>query len=308
MKSFCFLNRELDNLSGRTKLQLRDAKQARETSRALLLETLTPEARFKATIGDESFRVRITIKTIKSTTSSSVVAGEFSRVFNEAIELNCAEMDENDPVKAVVDIVVEKLLPPPKVKRVLEIIPYKHRAGEAVEELPGSCVELLDGLVESGKLLRQKTVEQREERGKLKVGISQAEEKLVEELKSLPAGHIKKVQLRGDGGTVEAYYLRLKPPKVPPRRKVSGDLVRKTLAQLIHERVGASPGIAQLRETLGNHELRVELASELARRLEEHETGGGARRRQQQPAVAQSRVCMSKIRQGVATARDESSQ
>ena len=104
------------------------------------------------------------------------------------------------------------------------------------EEAPEDWKALIESVLECSSVLNFVNKEHKERKGELEKRKRESEDALVRELDELPGGTIRSVSLTSsEPGCLDTYYVRVKPAKKLPCRKISCGVFGKTLRKCIHD-------------------------------------------------------------------------
>lgn len=236
VRDFCIATREATVLKEEARLRCREANQQKAASKVILQELLqgaTPQGYVTAAHDGTAYRVRLRTKTLSAPPKTADAAAqrilELWEQHSEDLEKHLTESGGVDPAGAIVEYVIQnttrRQISTGQQKQLLEVLPYKPKVQEGTEEAPPPAPVGVEELVASYVTAKAEasniSKEAKENRRPLEEKCIEAQEKLLEELDSLPEGRaMQRVNLRDSEGNTESFYIRVKPP-----RKTSGPVL-----------------------------------------------------------------------------------
>jgi hypothetical protein len=162
-------------------------------------------------------------------------AQDISAVFGACVD---------DPVDALASFIEEAVLLDP-VRRsgdpdsqthalagatAVVISPFRPRSGGVeLDVAPEEWNSLVRSVVESNATMTAVGKEHKEKKAELDVLKKSAEASLISDLDALPPGSIQRVFVKDEDGGTDTYYVRVKPPRRPQKRRISCAFFRKSL-------------------------------------------------------------------------------
>jgi len=264
---FCSASRELAQLRDKARSDLHEVREAKKAAQAVLLE-LHDGNEAVCELPEGTFCLRVKTTTTRPAQPLGVI-DRMTAFWEEgaaAAWRSDLERDPSlDPFDALVDRIIDHAWPPAVVRRALDLRPAKASSArlQDLPTAPATSAELVANIVAAKTLVAEQMSNVKEDKKRLIETLQAAESRVIPELAQLPSGVVRKVSFDND----EAFFLRLKPPRKPPPKKVSCAKVRKHLKALLAERASlpsreavidrlADPnfGVALLRDTLAHFE------------------------------------------------------
>ena len=282
VREFCDVSQNLPSLKKRRLEDCRAAKETRRAAEQVLLDSLDVGGAALTSIGDATYVVRSKVKLSHPPCTSAVVE-KVQALWADPVALKAGLLSSEggDVAECLSAYVARAVMEEPRETRVLQILPMKRVAEELPEAAP--CIQdLVRSYVVSREEMTKGKEEFLEEQKQLSERRGDAEAVLMEELREAPA-KIRTVSLvDADSGQEASFYLRVKPPKTPIKKKITHKVLSKCLHELVDEALGgAGPEVACSR--LFGERLCVSLAAA----LREHEISA---------PVGPPRVALDRIR------------
>jgi hypothetical protein len=292
VRDFCTATREAEILRARRKEENQQALQARKAAEQLLLETLGSGARCQVTVDDQPFVVATKVReTFPSFTSS--VTDKLQRLWEDTDVLRerLEASDGDDVVSAVVALLLREAGGAPRLATRLELTPLRKGADKELASLPRECAEIAAALVRARADLGRGKSEFSDETKRLQRLKASAEEALVQELSVLEQGQVKRVNMLEADGSTQSYYLRLKRPKAPTKRKITVKTLRSHMERLLAEEVDPMQVGATL-DAVCQPEFGSAFLEKLKDHLAKHEAAG----MEDKETATKARVALDRIR------------
>lgn len=285
IRDFCSAVRADDALRARRADDKRTALHARRAAEQLLIETLGEGTRAKVLVDDTPHLVAVRQRRSYPSFSSAVVDRLLTLWDDDAGLREKLEATECQDVCSALEAVLLEEAGPVKTSLSLHLAPLKQTV--EVPEAPSSCNELCVALVHAREDILQGRDEHNDEHRRLVNQKKTAEASLVQELASLGQGKVKKVNMLDADGTSASFYLRLKQPRAPAKKKIT----RKTLQGIIKATLPPESGsIDAAMRRVCDPSFGEDFLAQLRQRLVDHETV---------QATAEPRVALDRIRASV---------
>ena len=294
LRDFCTSAREGEIIRARRKAEKQQAQEARKAAEQVLLETLGPGQRARFSAGSEHY----VVATKERRTYSSVTSGVVDRLGAlwedpEALKRAITDGDGGDIVENAAAVLSLAGTGVPRVRLYLEMGKLKNAADQELEEMAPARRELAETLMRAKCELQRGSEEHREELKRLQGQRTAAEELLVQEL-SVQTDQMRRVNLVETDGTAQSYFLRVKPPKAAPKKKVTPKCLTANIKELLSLEIDTLRVEASL-QRLCSDDFRERFLRELRERLRAHELSGDAGERA--PRIALDRVRMPSSQQ-----------
>ena len=275
VRDFCTAAREAEIIRARRKQENQQALEARKAAEQLLVESLGAGAKCQTTVDDAPFVVSVKVREVYPSFTSSVTdkmqcLWEDAQTLRDRLEATNAE----DVTAAVVALLLEEVGGTPRMTTRLELVPLRKGVDKELESLPQECGEIAVALVRAKADLGRGKSEYGDETKRLQEMKANAENALVQELSSLDQGQVKRVNMLEADGSTQSYYLRLKRPKAPPKRKITMKTLKSHIEKLLVPEVDPMRIGASL-DTVCSPTFGAEFLAHLRGNLAEHEAPSG---------------------------------
>jgi len=272
VRDFCTASRSGELLRARRRQEKRQALEARKAAEQLLIETLGEDARYRVLVDEAPYVVAVKRREVFPSFTSCVVDRLYALWDDvDSLRRRLEGVDAPDVITAVEAVILEEAGGAPRCSLALQLVPLKANPDKELEELPSSCADLAAALVHAKEELGQGKEEHAEESKRLLQQKQEAEVSLIQELSALERGQVKRVNMLEADGSSASFYLRLKKPRPPPKKKIT----RKTLKSHIHSTLEGDLDLMNI----GSAMARVcepafgeSFLAELKTRLQDHET------------------------------------
>lgn len=226
VRDFCTASRAGEVLRARRQQEKRQALEVRKAAEQLLVETLGEGARLKVLVDDAPYVVAVKRREVFPSFTSTVVDRLYCLWDDvDTLRQRLEGADTTDILMAVETILLEAAGGAPRCALALQLLPLKSNPDQELDDLPPGCVDLASALVHAKEELGQGKEEHAEETKRLLQQKQEAQVPLVQELSSLGQGQVKRVNMLEADGSSASFYLRLKKPRPPLKKKIT----RKTL-------------------------------------------------------------------------------
>jgi hypothetical protein len=228
VRSFCSAALEGEQLQTQRREEKKQARAAKRAAEQLLIEALGESSRALVSVDEQPFLVAVRRKQTPVSVSSSVVE-RLSALWADAAALQeRLEQAHADALTAMELVLLEEAGCAPRVTKTLHLAPA---SGADAAPLSGQLTDVAAALVRSKAELAAGSEEYREEAKRIKARRQEAEALLVQELTELGAGSVKRVNMLNADGSSEAFFLRLKAPRLPPKRRVTAKKLRSSIRE-----------------------------------------------------------------------------
>lgn len=286
--AFCVLDQDLKALKRRRQEECKAASETRRAAEKVLMDSLEGTGAARACVDGESYIVRAKVK-LSHPPSTSAVVEKVKALWADlgALRAGVLGNDGGDVAECLARHVAQSVMEEPRERRSLEILPLK--SSSALEELPDAAPGI-QNLVRSYVVAKEEMAkgqeEFKEERKELAERQEQLEAGLIDELRQTPA-KIRTVSLVDAASGLEAsFYLRVKAPRTPTKKKISSKILAKSLRELTEEALVGVPLAAGV-DVVCSSSFCERLCAALTGALREHEASG---------EVGPPRVALDRIR------------
>ena len=288
LRDFCTSARECEIIRARRKAEKHQAQEARKAAEQVLLETLGTGRRARFCIGAESY----VLSTKERVTYCSFTSGVVDRLVHlwddpEQLKKAVTEEEGADIVENAARVFSHAATGAPRIRMQLEMGKLKNVVDQELEEVPAGCQELALTLMRAKSELQRGSEEHREEVKRLQSQKTAAEQLLVQEL-SGQTEPMRRVNLVETDGTAQSYFLRVKAPRAPPKKKVTPKCLTANIKALLSEEIDAMRVADSLRR-LCSDSFRERFLEALRERLQAHEHSGT-------PVGSAPRIALDRVR------------
>ncbi len=241
-QSFCEIAREAEVLRNERQEETRAARQAKKASEQLLLEALGSCPRHFVSVDAELYVVEARVRNSFPSFTSAVVSRLPSLWDDpEALRARLEATGRAETQEALVDVLLEYAGGAPVRRPFLHLAPARgqEREEEAVHLRPEHA-ELAAALVRARAALEEGKLAYLDQAKQLQQRRGAAEAALVEEMAPLSPGRVRRVCMQDARGAPASFYLRLKPPHRPPKKKITVRALRKHFASKLALLLSAS--------------------------------------------------------------------
>lgn len=273
LRDFCTCTRASELLRARRKSEKQNALEARKAAEKILVETLGQGCRARFQSGNDTYVISTKERWSYKSVSSGVVE-RLAQLWNdvENLKRSVTHQGEGDVVESIARVLTRAGTGDPQKKIVVEAKKLPPRSHEDLNDVPEMCAELVGTLVRAKTELQKGSEEHRDEMKRVQAQKDSAEQSLVRELVTEQSA-MRRINLLENDGTSQAYFLRVKPPRAPPKRKVTP----KYLEQSIKELLSREMNQMRLDETLSrlcSEDFRERFLNDLRCKLRSHEISG----------------------------------
>jgi hypothetical protein len=202
-------------------------------------EDTVTDREFVLPLGDEHYKIAMKAQKSTAATLTSAVCEEVLALWANCPQdiLLAYQQPGPDPALQLSDFIETMTLGKMASKmRPSSVVVSKYRPKASIEP-PESAPEewrpLVESVLDAETTITSVHKEHKEIREDLERERREAEETLIAGLETMPKGSIQKVCMRDDHGITETYYVRVKPPRKPQKRRISASFYRKALANAV---------------------------------------------------------------------------
>ena len=248
IREFCMINHQnemlRDEKRSKTEVLVKNKKTAQDLLKEYIAESNqnTENTQYIVSIGEDQFRLELQQPKPTFGALGSSVCDEILSLWQDRSDdiAQVFRSPTDEPVAAVALFIEECLFASyePKLRPAsLKLTKYKARANvDPPLDAPPEWKSLVQNVIESKDALSAINKEHRAKKEEITKLQKSCEDKLVTELDALPPGSIQKVNLiTSEGGSNDTYYVRVKPPRKLPKRKISCIFFKKALRGCIHD-------------------------------------------------------------------------
>jgi hypothetical protein len=250
IRDFCMLARQVDMVNAEKKERTCDLVKNRKTAHEVLREFIAADPRsagsvkpeYALSIGADMYKVEMKQPKVVTTSLSSGVCDDILTLWDQSPQdiADIFRKPIEDPAVVLAEFIEAQVFGKmePKARPATVVVSkFKARANvDPPEEAPADWKSLIESVLECNEALSAINKEHKERKSDLDKQKKVYEDKLVGELDTLPPGTIQKVSmLNADEGGSDTYYVRVKPPKKLPKRKISSSFFRKTLRTCLQD-------------------------------------------------------------------------
>lgn len=287
LRAYCSAARDLKTYCETKREESRYFREARTAAYSLLQERLYKDGvnhTYLAAIEGVPYGIRRkTVATPSPVTLANVCSAlELWKAPDEGAETggNIRSMilaSEGEVQGALADAITTVTAGETRCTEKVEILPYKARKGEDEPRgVPDELHELMVTLVHAREQVARIGREAKDEKTVRQERYKAAEEKVLREFEEEGTGTLRRINIKDSvSGTAESYFVRMKPPRRPMRKKMPAKLYRKSVKDAVMQTLNAfaigEAGITRQIEVISTQEFGEELVGRIQALVEAHE-------------------------------------
>ena len=206
--------------------------KAKKTAQQLLAEMMEEGSRHQVAIGNDEHVYVVSAKRHTSFPSfSSTVVDRMYTLWDDVVALRgrLTTVDAENVAQAMESVLLSEVGPEPKSRVAVTMTRAKKEVSSELPTLPSHLVDLATALVQAKNEIANEASEHQEALKQVQQQRKVAEADLVVELAAMDQDHIKRVNIMESDGSTQSFYLRLKQPRVPPKRRITTKIMKKLI-------------------------------------------------------------------------------